>query len=92
MEAEGAELCPAVGEPRWALRMCDHQGRSKGLKLFEVVAIVTEGAAHTINLCRNCYNERRAKQGEAEVNGVCWKALVEQKSSCGKEMGSVWCG
>ena len=71
----------AVGEPRWALHMCDHQGRSKHFKLFEVVAIVTQGAAHTIDLCRNCHNERRAKQGEAEVNGVCWKALVEQKSS-----------
>ena len=47
--------------------------------------------------------KRRAKQGEAEANGVCWKALVEQKSSFGKEwaafgvdelqkLGSVWCG
>ena len=91
MEAEDeeehgrAELGPAVGEPRWAWHMCDHQGGSKGFKLFEVVAIVTEGAAHTIDLGRNCYNGRRTKQGEAEVNGVCWKVLVDQKSSCGKE-------
>ena len=47
------------------------------------MAIVTEegGAAHTINLCRNCYKE---KKGKAEVNSVKWRALVEQKSSRGE--------
>ena len=28
----------AVSEPRWALHLCDFKGRSKGMKLLEIVA------------------------------------------------------
>ena len=32
--------------------------RAKGFKFFEIAVIVSEegGAAHTIDLCRNCHN------------------------------------
>ena len=39
------------------------------------------GAAHTINPLQELPQERR---GEAEVNGVKWRALIEQKASRGK--------
>ena len=48
----------------------DMKCRAKSFKFSEIAAIVSqEGGAHTINLnpCKKCYNERRAKQGEAEV-------------------------
>ena len=47
--------------------------------------VTLEGsAAHTINLCKKGYNERRLKQGEEEVAASNWRALVEQKAFCGK--------
>ena len=42
------------------------------------------GAARTINLCRNCYNESQLKQGEEEVNGVKRTSMFEHKSFRGK--------
>ena len=66
--------------------MCDNKCGAKGFRFFKIAANVSEegGAAHANNLCRNCYNERRVKQGEAEVNGVKWRALIEQKSYYGQ--------
>ena len=62
----------AISEPRWALHTCDSKCRRKSFKFFEIAATVSEegGAAHTINLCRKCYNARRVKHGEAEVADV----------------------
>ena len=61
----------AVSEPLWALHMCDNKCRAEGFKFHEVAFIDIEGgaAAHTINLGRICYNERRATEGDdrAEV-------------------------
>ena len=76
----------AVSEPRWCLYMCFNKCREKGFMFHEIAAIVTEegGAAQTINLCKKCHNERRAKQGEAEVAASKWRALIEQKASRGK--------
>ena len=67
----------------------------KELQFFEIAAIVSQegGAAHTINLCRNCYNDRRAKQGEAEVNGV--KVEGADRAEVlprGKLWAAFWCG
>ena len=83
------ELCfasSAVSEPRWALRKCDNKCRAKGFKFSNIAAIVSEvgGAAHAIHLCKKCCNEGRLKQGEAEVNGATWRAIIEQKSSRAK--------
>ena len=48
------------------------------------------GAAHTINLCKTCYNEMRLKQGEEEVAASKWRALVEQKAFRGTLSDSLW--
>ena len=58
----------------------------KDLKFFEIAAVVSEvgGAARTINLCRKCYSERRAKEGSSEVDASKWRARIEQKASRGK--------
>ena len=58
-----------------ALHMCHKKCKAKGFKIFDIAAVVSEhgGAAHTINFCKNCYNERQVKQGEAEVNSVKWR-------------------
>ena len=54
------------------MHKCEKKCRAKDFKLFDIVAVATEeeSAAHTIYLCRHCYNDRRVKQGEAEVNDV----------------------
>ena len=75
MEAEDVknmeELSPvpsAVSELRWAVHVCDNKCGAKGFKFFDIADVVSEGegAAHTVNLCRNCDNGRRLKQGEGE--------------------------
>ena len=38
---------------------------------------------HTINLCRICNDERRVSQGDAQVFGANWRALIKQKASRG---------
>ena len=65
----GAELRPECSQrATLALHMCDNKCREEGFKFFEILAIVTEGgAAHTIHLCKQCYNARRLRQGEEEV-------------------------
>ena len=93
MEAEDEEnmeepssVPSAFSETRRALHMCDNKCGAKGFKFFEIAALVSDegGAARTINFCRKCYNERRLKQGEEGVNGVKWRAMIEQKSPRGK--------
>ena len=61
--------------------MCDSKCRAKCFKFFDIAPVVSEegGAAHTVNLCNMCYNERRAKQGEAEVAASKWRALTSRR-------------
>ena len=64
---EGLGFLPsAVSEPQCALYTCDNKCREESFKFFQLVAVVTEegGAAHTIDMCKQCYNEGRLKQGE----------------------------
>ena len=73
MEAEGEKnleelsfVPSAVSEPHWALHMCDDKCRAKRRSS-------TLRPAHTIDFCRKCFCESRAKQGEADwfkVEGV----------------------
>ena len=51
----------------------------KGFEFFDIEAVVSEegGAAHTINLYKKFYKERRVQQGEAEVAGAKWRALLK---------------
>ena len=56
----------AVSELRWALHKCDDKCREEGFKFHRIAAVVTGGAAHTINQGKQCCNVRRLKQGEEE--------------------------
>ena len=82
----------AVGEPRWASHMCDHQGGSKDFKLFEVVAVVTEGAAHTMNLCWNCYNNKASEARRSRGKRCLLEGVGGAEVFLWQGMGSVWCG
>ena len=42
------------------------------------------GAVHTINLCKQCYNERRVQQGEQPVKAAQRREMMEQKAYRGK--------
>ena len=89
-EVEELSFVPsAASEPRWVLHMCAKKCSEQGLKFFRIAAIVTGegGAAHTINLCKTCYNVRRQKQGEEEVAASKWRALVGPR----EVSGSLWC-
>ena len=57
-----------------------------GFKYFQLVPTVTEegGAVHTINLCKQCCNERRVQQGEQPLKTARWREMVEQKAYRGK--------
>ena len=61
-EMEEVRFVPsAVSEPRWVVHMCD-KCNEEGYKIYQLAGIVTEGgAAHTINLCKQCYNVMRLK-------------------------------
>ena len=56
----------ALIEPLGAIHWCNNQCSAHGFKIHQIAAMVTEegGEAHTINLCKFCYNERRVRQGE----------------------------
>ena len=79
MEDFGA-IPSAVGVPRWALHMSDNKCREEGFKFCQIAAVVTEGggAARTINLWKQCYNEMRLEQGERELTAPKWREMVEQ--------------
>ena len=92
MEAENVEdmeeLSFAASEPRWAVYMCDNKCRDKDFKFFEIAAFVSEegDAARTTNLCKQCFNERRAGgsfkvEGADGAEGFSWEV-----------MGSFWFG
>ena len=83
----------AVREPQWALHVYENKCREESFKFFQLVAIVTEegGAAHTINLCKQCYNERLLKQGEQPVKVAQWRA-DRAKHLSEKVMGGLWYG
>ena len=69
---------------------CDNECRAEGFKFFEIAAVVSEGggAAHTMNLCKKCHNERRAKQGEAEVTASKVEGADRAEGFSRKVMGS----
>ena len=39
-----------------------------------------------MNLCQQCFNERRAQQGEPRLNSWQWRAVVENKA----HRGRIW--
>ena len=87
-EMEELSFVPsAVSEPRWALHICDNKCNKEGYKFHQLAAVVTEeggGKAHTIILCKQCFWERRLKQGEQAATAARWREIVEQKAFRGK--------
>ena len=74
-EMEELSVVPsAVSEPRWALHMCDECSK-EGFKFYQLEAIVMEerGAAHTINLCKQCYNVMRMIRCERKMTAPRWQ-------------------
>ena len=58
--------------------------QKEGFTFHQLAAIVTEGgggAAHTINLIKICYNERRLERGEQEGTASKWREMIEQKAN-----------
>ena len=73
--------------------MCDNKCGEKGFKFYQISAIVTEeGGAHTIILCKTCYNVRWLERGEQQATASTWRELVVQKAFRGKTVGSTWHG
>ena len=85
-EAELGFVPSAVIEPQRAFHLCDRKWREESFMVFQLAAVVTEegGTAHTINLCKQCYNERRLKQGERPVKSAQWREMMGRKALCGK--------
>ena len=84
-EAKDSSFIPsAVSEPRWTLHMCE--GREEGFRFYQLAAIVVEeeGTAHTINLCKQCYDLMRMIRGERKVTASRWRKMFEQKGFRGK--------
>ena len=85
----------AVSEPRWALHMCNDKCNKEGFWFYQLTAIVTEGGGgnvRTINLCKQCYNDRRLKEGERAVAASSWREIVEQRAFPRKAVGGLWYG
>ena len=55
----------ALGEPRGPIDWCDNRCSEKATRYWQIASMVIEegGEAHTINLSRQCYNEKLAQQG-----------------------------
>ena len=77
----------AVSGPLWVLHLCDNECSEQGFKYIQLAAIVSEegGAVRTINLRKQCYNERRVQQGEQPVKAAQWTEMMEQKTHRGKQ-------
>ena len=81
-------LHPECSRAAMSLALCDNTCRKEGFKFYQLVAVVTEegGKARTINLCKQCYTERRLKRGERPVTTSKWREMVEQTAFGGR----VW--
>ena len=86
-EVEEIGCVPSVvSEPLWALYLCDNECSEQGFKYFQLVAIVSEegGAVRTVNLCKQCCNERRVQQGKQPVKAAQWREMREHNAYRGK--------
>ena len=88
-EMEELSFIPsAVSEPRWALHMSDNKCCKEAFKFYQLTVF----AAHTINLCEQCYNVMRLKRGERKVTASRWRDMIEQKAFRGKLWVAFWHG
>ena len=58
----------------------------KGIKFQDVAAMLVEadGKPHTIKLCGNCDDFRRANRNDSKVTIARWKTMVPQEVSRGR--------
>ena len=88
-EAEEPAFVPsAISEPRGAFHFCDNRCSENAIRYWQFASVVVEegGEARTVNLCQQCYNERRVQQGELRLNSWQWRAVVEKKA----HRGRIW--
>ena len=81
----------AVSGPQWALQMCDNRCREESFSFFHLAAILTEeGAAYTINRCKQCYNEERLRPGAQFVKAAQWRgAHAAPQGTCDNLVNSL---
>ena len=72
----------ALSEPQGTTHWCDNRCTEKALRYMQIASMVTEegGEARTINLCKQCYNERLVQQGKQPLNSKEWKEVLEKKA------------
>ena len=61
-EAEELAFVPsALSEPRGAIYFCEDHCSEKAVRYWQFASVVVEGGgeARTVNLCQQCFNERR---------------------------------
>ena len=83
-EAEEPAFVPsAISEPRGAFHFWDNRCSENAIRYWQFASVFVEegGEARTVNLCQQCYNERRVQQGELRLNSWQWRAVVEEGTS-----------
>ena len=88
-EAEELAFVPsALREPPAAIYFCDGRCSGKSVRCWQFASVVVEegGEARTVNLCQQCFHERRVQQGEPRLNSWQWRADVEKKA----HRGRIW--
>ena len=86
-EVEGIGFVPsALSEPRGAIHWCGNRCCEESFRFHQIAVMVTEegGEAHTISLCKFCYNESAVRQGKQPLKLAEWKEIVERKAHRGR--------
>ena len=90
-QEEAEEICfvpSALSEPRRPIYWCDNRCSEKAVRRWRIASMVVEegGAAHTINLCQQCCNEKLVQQGKPRLKLWQWNGVVEKKV----HRGRIW--
>ena len=81
-EAEEIGFVPsALSEPRGPIRWCVNRCSEKPSDTGRLRQWLL---AHTISLCRQCYNEQLVQQGKPRLKLWQWKGVVEKRAHRGK--------
>ena len=75
-EAEELAFVPsALSQPRKPFTCAPTAALKKAVSYWQFASMVVEegGEARTVNVCQQCYNERRVQQGEPRLNSWQWR-------------------
>ena len=77
---ELAFVASALSEPRVSIYFCDDHCSEKSVRYWQFASVVFEegGEARTVNLCQQCYGERRVQQVEPSLNSWQWRDSFKQ--------------